>query len=268
MSEKFDKISEEVEELVKFGEMLHMAMQYEAHPTAFRDSVEGALGKEEAKKLLDSLPKFTNSYQSWYSRSLSLVKQIIPDRISDFISYYEYPRVRKEIDFQNYMIKDYLQGLVVRRGGSLIADGKAAIPDFVQQLQIVVAAKEALESSLVDIKGIVQADLFDSEIDSARALAKSGYLRAAGAICGVVLEKHLSQVCSVHGLGTRRKNPGIADFNELLKEADIISLPQWRFIQHLSDIRNICDHSKKKDPTADQIEDLLSGSDKVLKTIF
>ena len=73
-----------------------------------------------------------------------------------------------------------------------ICDGSAAIPEFKQQLNIVKAARDVLDSTLIDLTSILQADLFDSELDSARALMKSGFFRLAGAICGVIIEKHLS----------------------------------------------------------------------------
>ena len=137
-----------------------------------------------------------------------------------------------------------------------------------QQLNIVKAAKETLDSALIDITAILQADLFDSEIDSARALAKSGFLRAAGAICGVVIEKHLNQVCNTRGIAITKKNPTIYDFNQKLKDENIISTPTWRLIQRLSDIRNICDHARATEPEKGEVEDLISGTDKVLKTVF
>ena len=120
------------------------------------------------------------------------MKQTLPDRHKDFVSYYEYPRVRKNLDYENYRIRDLLQGVVrkVGFGERIIVDGSAALPAFRQQLAIVKAAKATLSSTLVTMTTIVQADLFDSETDSAEALAKAGYLRAAGAVCGVVIEKH------------------------------------------------------------------------------
>ena len=50
------------------------------------------------------------------------------------------------------------------------------------------------ESSLFDMQQLVQADMFDSELDAARELWKKGFLRAAVAICGVILEKHFAIV--------------------------------------------------------------------------
>jgi hypothetical protein len=35
----------------------------------------------------------------------------------------------------------------------------------------------------------------------------------------------------------------------------------------LGDIRNICDHNKKTEPTESQVKDLIDGADKMLKSI-
>ena len=48
----------------------------------------------------------------------------------------------------------------------------------------------------------------------------------------------------------------------------IVDVPQGRFIQHLGAIRNLCDHNKTKEPTAEQVTDLITGVDKTLKTLF
>jgi len=56
--------------------------------------------------------------------------------------------------------------------------------------------------------------------------------------------------------------------NDLLKGAGVLQIPEWRSIQHLADLRNLCDHDKKVEPTLDQIRDLLNGTAKVTKTLF
>lgn len=268
MSEKTKKFENDLDRLINKGDMLRMAIQYECYGEEFKQQVGEAFGEDKVESYIKELPQFKLEYQAWYSEALSLIKQVLSDRLEDFTSYYEYPRVRKEISFQNYMIRDYLQGLQITKHGVVAVDGEAAIPEFEQQLNIIKAAKATLESSLIDLTSILQADLFDSEIDSARALAKSGYLRAAGAICGVVIEKHLKQVCDTHGIVIRKKTPTISDLNQALKDKDSISVPQWRFVQHLADIRNLCDHARGREPEKNEIEDLLSGTDKILKTIF
>jgi hypothetical protein len=110
--------------------------------------------------------------------------------------------------------------------------------------------------------------LFDSELDAARELLKNKFVRAAGAVAGVVLERHLAQVCANHNIAIAKKNPNISNLNDLLKKANVIDTAQWRFIQHLGDLRNLCDHNKKKEPTVDEIGDLIAGVEKISKTLF
>ncbi|MGF7054014.1 hypothetical protein GGC47_003202 [Bosea sp. OAE752] len=270
MSERTKKFAEELDRLIKQGSQLNIAMHLDCYGQKQKDEIYSKLGKEKGEEFIAKLPDFKKEYQAWYSEAQAVIKQVLPDRLSDFRSYFEYQKPRKQIDFQNYMIRDYLQGLQITRGGGyeVIADGKAAIPEFTQQRHILNAAKATLGSVLLDLKHVLQADLFDSEIESARALAKAGYLRAAGAISGVIIEKHLLQVCEQRSIAVKKKNPGISDLNQLLRDETVTTVPQWRFVQHLADIRNICDHAKGREPTKEEISDLVDGTEKVLKTIF
>ncbi len=136
------------------------------------------------------------------------------------------------------------------------------------QLSILMSIKSRFESSLFDIKQILQADLFDSELSAAKELVKNGFLRGAGAMTGVVLEKHLEHVCLNHKIVISKKNPTISDLNDLLKNNNVLDTPSWRYIQRLGDLRNLCDHNKKREPTSEELNELIDGADKILKTIF
>ena len=140
---------------------------------------------------------------------------------------------------------------------------------FVNQQKILKSVKARFDSTLFDIKQFVQADLFDSELETARELANHGFLRAAGSIAGVVLEKHLGQVVDNHNIKTRKKDPTISDFNDLLKNGGVLDVPPWRQIQRLGDIRNLCTHNKKREPTREEVEELIEGCRKIhMKTLF
>ena len=270
MSLKVEKYEKDLNALIKLGNSLHNAMQYECMPKLFEEAGEKDLTKKEIKEFLESLPSFKEKYQTWYSEAKVLIKQLLPDRLSDFVKLYEKPKSRKSIDFESYRIEDYLQGLRTTSGWekSVIVEPSAAIPQFRQQLAILASVKPRFSSSLFEIQQLVQADLFDSELESAKELAKNKYLRAAGAVAGVVIESHLGQVCQDHAIKFRKKNLTISDFNDELKTQSIIDVPTWRFIQHLGDLRNLCDHKKTADPTPNQIDDLISGVDKITKTVF
>jgi hypothetical protein len=167
-------------------------------------------------------------------------------------------------------MEDCLQSLRVTRswGEEVVVDSSAGLPHMHQQFAILKAVQARFDSSLFDIRQLVMADLFDSELDAAAELAKYRFLRAAGAVAGVVLEKHLLQVCTNHSIKIAKKNPGISDLNELLKASGAIDVPSWRFNQHLADIRNLCDHEKTVEPNAEQVDDLIKGVAKVVKTLF
>lgn len=220
---------------------------------------------KRGEKLLDVLQenkdifKFRKGYEIWYSEALSLVKAVLSNRADDFERYYYQKNEDCVKDCINYT-SDYLEFTKDK--------AEVTIPLFENQLGIIKAAKRRFESSLFDIKQLVQADLFDSELDAARELNKKGFTRGAGAIAGVVLEAHLAQVCENHKIKIRKKDPTINDFNQLLKENNIIEMKDWRFIQQLADLRNLCDHKKKKDPTREDIEELIKGVEKITKTIF
>ena len=249
----------DLDRLLSEGHLLLTAMHAEQYP----DELKKHLGEGHAA-FVKKLPKFKTDYQRWYSEAKVVVKQIIPDRLDDFVRHYERHHGRKRMQWDNYTIEDYLQGLSVGETVPM----RAGISRMEQQQSILQSAKQRFKSSLFDIQQLLAADLFDSELSAARALAKNGFVRAAGAVAGVLLEKHLRQVCENHSIKVTKKNPSIGDLNNLLKEAGVIDTPRWRATQHLADIRNLCDHDKEREPTKDQVQDLMDGVEKALKTLF
>jgi uncharacterized protein YukE len=230
----------------------------------------GLVQNNESKgKKLGTL--FFSRYQEWYSQSRAVVTQLLPERLEEFERLYRKDDKRKQMKSDNYTIQDWLLG---NRSGEdhlgkkYFNDAGVTFMSFQQQVEILSSAATRFNSSLYNIKQLVQADLFDSEIDCAKELLKKGFARAAGAVAGVVLEKHLSQVCENHQAKMSKKDPGISDLNDLLKKSEIIELHNWRFIQRLADLRNLCDHNKEQEPKDSEIQELLDGVDKIMKTIF
>ena len=223
---------------------------------------------EEIRSALDDLIKegfqllkcsdldaLRGSYQRWYTRSLPVVRQLLPDRVDDFILLYEgtekVPAIRYKLIGYGYQ-------------DTIPAENLQA------QACILESAADRLEDRLSNLRGLLQADLFDSEIDAARHLADNGHFRAAGAVAGVVLEGHLRELTEKHQakpkvIGNRK--PTIADYNDALKAAEVFDILTWRGIQRLADIRNLCDHKDEKEPTPDQVADLIDGADKAAKTL-
>jgi len=252
------KFKDELKALIDTGELLRLRLALDFQ----------IVDADDKKKLREMrLPNFKEEYERWYSVSTQVVKQVLPERLDDFIRQYKDSK-RKETSHLTYGISDYMVNLKVTRGYETIVDGQAAFPKFEQQLNILKSVQARFESSVFDILEILQADLFDNELDAAQELHKKGFLRAAGAISGVVLEKHLAHICNKHSLKTQKKAPSVNDFNQMLKDNGTIDTTMWRFIQRLGDIRNLCDHNKDRDPSKEEVNDLMSGTRKVVSTLF
>ena len=223
----------------------------------------------------DETPSFMEEYQSWYSDALVVVRQLLPERLDDFLDYYKGPEDRKANPYSNYRISDYV---LSREVGAIMAgedtssySARPVTSLFRQQLAIVKAASQRLESSLYDLKQLVQADLFDSELEEAEAFIERGFHRAAGAIAGVVMEKHLVHVCESHALELPQR-PTIGPLNKILRENDVIGDHESRLIEYLRPMRNVCSHySTEKDNTEEEVKkcapDLVEGVKRLVKTL-
>lgn len=213
------------------------------------------------------LGKLVPQYESWYTKALAVVSQVAPDRLSDFKEAYKLER-RKEVRYDTYTISDYLIGLVVKwRGEPTFNTDQAYSAKLVRQISILQAAAEIAPSVLRDIRTVLRAEVMDDDTEAAKELVKSGHLRSAGVVCGVVLEVHLKSVASRHSIKFRKKHPTISDFNDALKDK-VYDIPTWRFIQRLADIRNLCAHAKDREPTRDEVNDLIAGTEKITKEVY
>ena len=259
MSGKSQELAEELSRLVAKGDLLYYALGKQVGKIDQR--LLKVIEEEKVK-----LPIFNQEYEGWYSVALRVVAQIIPDRLSDFIVQYKNEK-RKSIDRLTYTISDALLGIQTSRAGDVIADSSAALGKLERQVSILKSAEAAFKSSLTNLVGVLQADLFDSELEAAAELGTRGFFRAAGAMAGVVLEKHLAHVCELHRLRSGKKHPSIGDLNQVLKDAAIIDTAKWRFVQHLTDIRNLCDHKGVREPTKGDIAELVEGVARTIKTV-
>ncbi|MBI1779609.1 MAG: hypothetical protein HYR63_30115 [Proteobacteria bacterium] len=225
------------------------------------------------KKLTKTAVNFESTYQGWFSEGCAAFRQIMPERLDEFESHYRPDPKRRTRDFDagTYTIQDWILGLASPTDpfSQKIFDEPTVVAKRLQiQIHMLRALQSRFESSLFEIRRIVQADLFDSEIDVARELLKNGFGRAAGVVAGVVVEKHLAEVCVAHQIVIRKKAPTVADLNNALKDVSVVDTPTWRSIQRWADIRNVCAHNKGREPREDEVSELIDGAEKLMKTLF
>ena len=265
MKSNIQKYKTELEALVLLGEKIKWDIQLRSQ--ARHEELEG-----DHKDVYASVKdRFERDYQRWYTEAYSVIKQLLPDRLAEVEQLYVGQGRRKTIDSTTFTIQDWMNGIRARTNahGEKYFDDMAIVSARVHtQVAILKSVESRFDSALFDIRQLVQADLFDSELDVARELAGRGFLRAAGAVAGVVLESHLGQVADNHNIRTRKRNPTISDFNDLLKEGNVLDVPSWRQIQRLSDIRNLCAHDKQREPSEEEVEELIRGTEKYTKTLL
>lgn len=239
--------------------------------------------KKELKALLDSqeellalakdnknIINFGTKYQDWYSRTYKLVEALAPERLNEFTSYYLIDQKRKITDAGNYVLQDYIKGIGARTNiydKPLWDTNNVVMIRILNQMQIIASLSSRIDSVLQDVTGHLFAELQDSELLTAAQLKKIS-TRAAGALAGVVLEKHLQRVAVSHKTSIGKKNPTISDLNDPLKNNGIYDTPVWRKIQLLADIRNLCSHQKSTEPTEEQVDELISGVNSIIKSVF
>jgi hypothetical protein len=104
---------------------------------------------------------------------------------------------------------------------------------------VFLAAKEDFEGGLLQsLKHLVQAEVFESELEQAEELLKAGYQVAAAVIAGTVLETGMRQMCIDHGIEPSKLDKMNAD----LAKAGVYNKLVQKQITALADIRNSAAH--------------------------
>ena len=112
------------------------------------------------------------------------------------------------------------------------------------------AAQEDFEGGyLSSVKTLVQAEVFESELEQAQELLDSGYKLASAVIAGIVLETGLRELCNTEEIPLGKLDKMNSD---LAKKGVYNKLEQKR-ITALADIRNSAAHGRPDEFTAEDV---------------
>jgi hypothetical protein len=95
MAANLERFRKDLERLIHHGELLEYAMIKEVRHDDFIKEVRKQLRKEKVEAFLKTLPEFKKSYEAWYSECLALLRQLLPDRVDNFIGLYEKSKGRR-----------------------------------------------------------------------------------------------------------------------------------------------------------------------------
>jgi len=183
----------------------------------------------ELKKVQD---KLIMEYQRWYSSSQYLVNEYLPSRLIEFESYYGGPfgvatkleLIRSDLssDSSEY-VYSWKKSFLIQRG-------------IISSISLLARIKEK------SLRQILTSDIVNSEIEEADLLFENKHYRAAGAVAGVALERHLKTLCEINGITYKIK--GIASLAHALynNKPPKIDNTELSNIEFLGKIRNDCTH--------------------------
>lgn len=201
-------------------------------------------------------PDCNQNYQQWYSAARAVLARNQPGRIAEFDEAYS-PTGKGA----NHGIKQLLSERHLTQGEQF------KLMDLINmQFEILSAVTDHLRFSMYDIELTAYSVLMDDEINAARHLLLRGFLRPAGVLAGVILERHLKNLLRKHTPPIKyRERDSLASLNDLCKDA-VYDLVTWRKVQHLADLRNLCAHDKTREPTKEEVTDLINGVSAILRT--
>ncbi|WP_288997218.1 DUF4145 domain-containing protein [uncultured Psychrobacter sp.] len=134
---------------------------------------------------------------------------------------------------------------------------------FKRMKSVFIAAMDDYKNGyLTSIKNLIQADVFDSELEQAQELLSSGYKLAAAVIAGVVLETALRDLCNQNSLPIGK----LDKMNSDLAKAGIYNKLQQKRITALADIRNSAAHGKPEEFSDDDVTMMIRDIEQFLIT--
>jgi len=130
---------------------------------------------------------------------------------------------------------------------------------------VLIAAYDDFKNGfLVTFKQIVQAEVFDNELEQAKSLLESGYKNAAAVIAGVVLETAIKELCKNNEIDLEKKK--LTRLNDDLAKAGVYNTLQQKQITALADIRNNAAHGDYEKFNQQNVEDMIKDIERFLLT--
>jgi hypothetical protein len=113
---------------------------------------------------------------------------------------------------------------------------------------------------LNSMKSIVQAEIFDIELDQAKELLNKGYYVAAAVIAGVVIETGLRELCINNNIIVGKLNK----MNDDLAKKGIYNSLIQKQITAIAGIRNSAAHGKIDEFNIDQVKNMINEIENIL----
>ncbi len=125
---------------------------------------------------------------------------------------------------------------------------------FKQLIGVLDAVKEDYENGhLISFKNLIEADVFEIELEQAKELLNKKYKTASAVIAGIVLETSLRSLCDNYSIPHGKLDKMNADLAKL----GIYNKLQQKKVTTLADIRNSAAHGKEQEFSHDDVNNMI-----------
>ena len=205
--------------------------------------------------------KAIRAYTRWYSLSYELVKDYLPEMISELSSNYKSEVSKGKKSGSHLGVVDYLKLRYSPSPNCIVTMTESFVDTFEAQLDILLIVPDIAEFREVSLRKLITADIANTEVEQAEILFANGFHRAAGSIAGVALELHLKTLCDINGLPYPLKAT-IQPLLQALQKGNILDNTEIKHIEYLASIRNKCSHSKEVSEA--EVQSLIDGVKKII----
>ena len=138
---------------------------------------------------------------------------------------------------------------------------------FQSLISVFLAAKDDFENGyLLSIRTLIEAEIFDLELEQAQELLDKGYFTAAAVVTGVVLETSLRNLCIKRNIeieivdtSGKKKKKMLEQMNSDLAKAGVYNKLMQKRITVLADIRNSAAHGLTDKFQKQDVHNMISG---------
>lgn len=129
------------------------------------------------------------------------------------------------------------------------------------------AKKDHEQGFLLDVRTVIEAEVFDDFLEQGAHLLDSGYYRPAAVVIGSVLEDGLSKLCARQEIELSTR-PKLDTMNSALAKSGAYNKLTQKRVTVLADIRNKAAHGEWDEFTAADVEGMLRDVRQFMETHF
>ncbi len=204
----------------------------------------------------------------------SIEKKLIPSNF--FLKYRKWYSIGKVIlenngdnDSLEEFIDNYKSITSTSRSQYLTPSMQLGILDIMNhQLVLLQSLPDYLDGQMYNLELNIASTIMGDELREAKVLLDKKFFRAAGALSGVILERHIKY--RLNKFIPRIKYYEKATLGQLIKKAEenkIFDTSMILKLKYLNSIRIKCDHDKENEPKENEIKDLIEHTDRFIHFI-